>query len=133
MYQCGPASLAGVLNYWGVSSSPDEIAKEIYSRSARGTLNIDLVLFVKRKGLTAGHYTGSVEDLKKRIDSGFPLIVMVDYGFWAYEQNHYMTVFGYSDAGIVAHSGKEKEKQISWGSFLRSWEKTKYWTLLVAK
>jgi hypothetical protein len=133
IYQCGPASLAEVLAYWGVSSSPEEIADQIYSRSARGTLNIDLAPFVEKKGLKASRYAGSAEDLKERIESGFPLVVMVDYGFWVYEQNHYMTVFGYSNTGIVVHSGKEKGKWISWGSFLKSWEKTKYWTLLVTK
>ena len=29
-YQCGPASLAAVLNYWGKSVSPEEIAEAIF-------------------------------------------------------------------------------------------------------
>ncbi|MDO8724317.1 MAG: C39 family peptidase [Syntrophales bacterium] len=29
-YQCGPASLAGGMHYWGVEASPEEIAEEIY-------------------------------------------------------------------------------------------------------
>ncbi len=37
-YQCGPASLASVLNYWRVGVSPEDIAAEIYSESAKGTL-----------------------------------------------------------------------------------------------
>lgn len=50
-YQCGPASLASALNYWGVHVTPDDIAKEIYSESARGTLNIDMILYINKKGL----------------------------------------------------------------------------------
>ncbi len=36
-YQCGPASLAGVLNYWRIPEKPDDIAKDIFSENARGT------------------------------------------------------------------------------------------------
>ena len=133
MYQCGPASLAGVLNSWGVSVSPEEIADEVYSRSAKGTLNVDLVFYAERLGLKASHYRGSIEDLRKKIDSGFPLVVMVDYGFWVYEQNHFMTVLGYDGTGVVVHSGKERGKHVPLGSFLKSWKRTGYWTLLVTK
>jgi hypothetical protein len=131
IYQCGPASLAGVLNYWGVRLSPEEIAADIYSPSARGTLTMDMVLYVGKKGLNVSHYQGGLEDLKQKIQSGFPLIVMVDYGVWVYQQNHFMILLGYNERGILAHSGKEKEKFIPYGDFLWSWEKTKYWTLLV--
>jgi ABC-type bacteriocin/lantibiotic exporter with double-glycine peptidase domain len=133
MYQCGPASLAGVLNFWGVSSSPEEIAAEIYSRSAKGTLNVDLVLYAGKKGLKASHYGGGVEDVRGKIDSGFPLIVMVDYGFWVYQRNHFMIVHGYTETEIIAHSGREKGIHIPLDRFLKSWEKTRYWTLLVTK
>ncbi len=133
MFQCGPASLAGVLNYWGVSVSPEEIAAEIYSRSAKGTLNVDLLLYVEKRGLKASQYRGGVEDLRRRIDSGYPLIVMVDYGFWVYQRNHFMIVLGYTDTEIIAHSGRDKEIRIPLHSFLKSWERTRYWTLLVTK
>jgi hypothetical protein len=43
-HQCGPASLAGVLNFWGAGVTPEEIAKDIYSPTAGGTLDMDLVL-----------------------------------------------------------------------------------------
>jgi ABC-type bacteriocin/lantibiotic exporter with double-glycine peptidase domain len=131
IYQCGPASLAGVMNYWGAPISPEEIASDIYSPSARGTLTLDMVLYVGKKGLNVSHYQGGVEDLQRKIQSGFPLIVMVDYGFWVYQQNHFMIVFGYNEQGVIAHSGREEEKFISYGDFLKSWKKTEYWTLLI--
>ncbi len=130
-YQCGPASLAGVLNFWGVRVTLDEIAEEIYSRSARGTLNIDMVLYAQRHGLKAIHYEGSMEDLKRKIDSGYPIIVLVDYGFFSIQANHFMVVIGYNEDGVIANSGKNREKFIPKKDFLRSWKKTKFWTLLI--
>jgi predicted double-glycine peptidase len=130
-YQCGPASLAGVLNFWGIYVTPDEVAEDIYSKSEKGTLDIDMVLYAQKKGLQAILYKGSIKDLRDNIDSGYPVIVLVDYGFWVYQQNHFIVVIGYNDDGVVVNSGKEKEKFISEKDFLKSWEKTNFWTLLI--
>lgn len=130
-YQCGPASLAGVLKYWGVEVSPEGIADEIYSSSARGTLDMDMVFYAEDKGLKASRYRGSIEDIRENIDSGRPVIVMVDYGFWAYQQNHFMVIAGYNESGVVANTGKDRLKLIPFDKFLKSWEKTDFWSLLI--
>jgi len=131
-YQCGPASLAGVLNYWGIYVSPEEVATEIYSQSAKGTLNLDMISYAEKKGLKANYYKGSFDDIKNKINLGYPVIVLVDKGFWIYQQNHFMVITGYYENGIVANSGKEKRKPIPLRSFLKSWERTKFWTLLIS-
>ena len=130
-YQCGPASLAGILNFWGVAVLPEEIAAEIYSRSARGTLNLDMILYTERRGLKATPYEGSFEDLKRKTDAGYPLIVMVDYGFWIYQQYHFMVIVGYYEDGVIVNSGKDQHKPMPLSDFLKSWERTRCWSLLV--
>ena len=131
IYQCGPASLAGVLNYWGVKVSPEAIAAEIYSRSAKGTLNLDMVLYVQDKGLQVIQYRGNIKDLKKNIDLGYPVVVLVDYGFWVYQQNHFMVIIGYHENGVIANSGRDRHKFIREEDFLKSWERTGFWTLVI--
>ena len=130
-YQCGPASLAGVLNYWGLDIPPAEIAADIYSPKARGTLDLDMVLFAEKKGLKASQYWGSLEDLKRNIDSNQPLVVLVDEGFWVYQKDHYMVVVGYEEGGLIVNSGKERHQLISLDRFLRDWERTNFWTLRI--
>jgi ABC-type bacteriocin/lantibiotic exporter with double-glycine peptidase domain len=130
-YQCGPVSLAGVLNYWGVKITPDDIAKEIFSKSARGTLTIDMVFYVQMKGLKAIQYKGNIDDLKKNIDSNYPVIVLVDYGISLYQVNHFMVVLGYNEHGVIVNSGRSKHKFISDEDFTKVWKKTNYWTLLI--
>ena len=130
-YQCGPASLAGVLNYWGIKVTPDEIAEEIYSTSARGTLDIDMVLYARKRVLLVTQYEGTIEDLRKNIDSRHPLIVLVDYGFSFMQKNHFIVVIGYNDHGVIVNSGKKKGKFVLEEDFLKSWERTKFWTLLI--
>jgi ABC-type bacteriocin/lantibiotic exporter with double-glycine peptidase domain len=131
MLQCGPASLSGVLNFWGTKVSPEEIAREIYSPSARGTLTIDMVLYAERKGFAARQYKGDMEDIRKNVDAGRPLIVLVDYGFSVYEKNHFMVVVGYNEDGLLVNSGKEREKFIPVKDFLAPWKEAEFWTLLI--
>ena len=131
VYQCGPASMAGVLNYWGVNVSPEEIAAEIYSPSAKGTLTLDMILYAERKGLKANGYKGNLLNIKEKIDSGYPIIVLVDLGFWIYQQNHFMVVTGYDESGVIVNSGKEGQKFIASKDFLKSWRRTNFWTLLI--
>jgi len=132
-YQCGPASLAAVLNYWGVKVSPEEIAIDIYSKTARGTLDIDMMTYVLGKGLEAGISAGGMKDLIRSIDEGYPLLVLVAYGFWVYQQNHFMVVVGYDSNGVIVNSGMESFKHIPSGVFLKQWEKTNFWTLSVKR
>jgi ABC-type bacteriocin/lantibiotic exporter with double-glycine peptidase domain len=132
-YQCGPSSLAGVLNYYEVPVSPEDIAKEIFSESARGTLTLDMVLFAQKRGLHVRQYTGDAEDLRKNIDRGYPLIMLVDYGFSLYQVNHFMVVVGYNAHGVIVNSGRNREKYLPWKDFLKTWEKTHFWTLLINK
>ena len=130
-YQCGPASLAGVLNFYGWKVSPEEIAAEIFSRQAGGTLDMDMVFYAQKKGLRAEKYRGTFEDLQAQVNSRRPLIVLVDQGFWVYQSHHFMVVVGYDEGGIIVNSGKEERKFIPRDSFLKAWEKTKFWTLRI--
>lgn len=130
-YQCGPASLAGVMHYWGVEASPEAIAEEIYSKSAKGTLGLDMVLYARKKGLDVVQSRGSIKSIKENIDLGYPVIVLVDYGFWVYQQNHFMVIIGYHENGVIANSGRNQLKFIREEDFLKSWEMTDFWTLLI--
>jgi ABC-type bacteriocin/lantibiotic exporter with double-glycine peptidase domain len=131
MYQCGPASLAEIFHFWGKKIFPEEIASEIYSKSARGTLTLDMVLFPERNGFAARQFKGDISAIQKNIDAGYPLVVMVDLGFSFYQKNHFLVIFGYNENGLYGHSGKEESKFLPIKSFLKTWEKTNFWTLLI--
>ena len=132
-YQCGPSAMASVLSYRGLRITPKEVADQIYSKSARGTLNIDMVLFAERQGMQARQYSGNIEDLKKNIDLSNPLIVFVDYGFFVYQKNHFMVVVGYDSGHVILHSGKDSFKPVPTEDFIQTWKKTNCWTLLIWK
>jgi predicted double-glycine peptidase len=130
-YQCGPASLAGVVHFWGCTADVREIAGEIFSKSARGTLTMDMSLYAERKGFTALQYPGDLDDLKSKIRTGYPLIVLVDYGFLAYHKEHFMVVIGYDADGLIVNSGKSEKLYVSNEDFLKTWRRTNNWTLWI--
>lgn len=130
-YQCGPVSLAEVFNFWGVKVTPREIAGDIFKDRLNGTLSMDMLLYTRRAGFRALAYNGSTEDIRDKVKKGYPLIVLVDFGFYIVEKNHFMVIVGYNNNGVFAHSGKEKEKFFSYSKLQRIWKKTGYWTLLI--
>ncbi len=132
-FQCGPSSLASVLNFLGLNITPEEIAKEIYSEGAKGTADFDMILYPMKKGLKSSHYKGSLNDLKEKIKENKPLIVMVDEGIWFYKKYHFMVVIGFDNTGIIVYSGKNKDEKIDYETFMKKWEKTGFWTLIVEK
>ncbi|WP_353683513.1 C39 family peptidase [Thermodesulfovibrio sp. 3907-1M] len=132
-FQCGPASLAMVLNFWGLRITPEEIAKDIYSKTARGTADFDMLIFAEKKGFKASQYSGNIEDIKEKIKAQKPLIVMTDEGFWFYKKYHYMVIVGFDKHSIIVNSGTEQYKRIDFESFAKKWKKTDFWTLLIEK
>ncbi len=130
-HQCGPASMAEVLNYFGAKTTPEGVASSIYSKTARGTLGIDMLIYPAHAGFKASQYSGGQRDIVSKIDRGLPLIVFVDYGFWVYQRGHFMVVVGYDANGPVVHSGDEPFEHIPWEEFMAPWKRTGYWTLLI--
>lgn len=130
-YQCGPASLAGVLNFYGEAETPDKIARAIFRDNIRGTVTLDMVLYAREKGFSARWYSGSPHDIQCAVDGGVPLIVMVDLGVANLSKYHYMVVVGYEPGGVIVNSGKEREKLMLWDRFLSPWKRTKCWTLRI--
>ncbi len=131
IYKCGPASLASVLNYFGINVSPEDIADEIFSRGARGTLTVDMVLYAEKKGMFVKQYSGNLDDIRQNIDSNNPFIVLVDYGIYFYQKSHFMVIVGYNEKGVIVNSGRKKEHFISYDDFSRIWKRTNFWTLLI--
>jgi predicted double-glycine peptidase len=130
-YQCGPASLAGVLSFYGAEVTPDHVAEAIFRKDIRGTVTLDMLLYAREKGFSARWYSGSAEDIRQAVGQGVPLIVMVDLGLAMVSRNHYMVVVGYGSEGIIANSGKTREKFIRWSRFLTQWQRTECWTLRI--
>ena len=132
-YQCGPASLATVLNYWGRHVTPEQIAQEIYRPGMKGTLSLDLWQYAKAQDFQASVRQGSWEFLETQVSRERPIIAFLNLGFRQVPLGHFLVVVGVDpeDKSVIAYSGVEKNQRIPFDRFKKAWEKTNYWSLLI--
>jgi len=132
-YQCGPASLAMVLRYYGATVAQEEITRELYLPSVRGTLNLDLEFYARRRGFQARSFSGTLERVKEELRRDRPLIVFQDLGLAAYPVPHFAVVVGYDDRAraVVLHSGTTAYQVVSYAEFEWTWARRRAWTLLI--
>jgi hypothetical protein len=130
---CGPASLAGVMGFWGRGEGLESISMAVYDKGLKGTLPIDLVLYARDKGLDARFYRGGISDLKEKTSRGVPLILLLDIGPGFFPKRHYMVALGYSDRtrSVIVNSGADEFHVMGYGELLRAWEKTDFSTILI--
>jgi ABC-type bacteriocin/lantibiotic exporter with double-glycine peptidase domain len=132
-HQCGPSALASVLRFWGADAEPAALSLEVYRPALRGSLNVDLLLAAESHGMTAEIMDGGLAGLKRALGAGHPVIAYLDTGFRVYPVGHYAVVTGYDDVrgGLFAHSGGEKDRFMPYARFMKQWEKTELWALLI--
>ncbi|HVU05776.1 MAG TPA: cysteine peptidase family C39 domain-containing protein [Polyangiaceae bacterium] len=93
-YDCGAASLAAVLRFWGKPTTPREVAALANQRGKMSAA--DLERAAKASGLSAFAFYGTMKDLVYELSRGRPVIVGLGK---AYETNraiaHYEVVLGW--------------------------------------
>jgi hypothetical protein len=129
--QCGPATLASILTYWGISSEPRTLKDEIYLRRLRGTLSLDLLLAAQSRGLQVVGSGGTLDRLKAELAADRPVIALLNLGWTLYPQGHYVVVTGYDEQrqGVYVHSGLARDVFVPYALFLVNWEKAGRWML----
>jgi len=133
---CGPAALATVMNYYGNPVTQKQVAASIFTEKAQGTFTLDMLLYAKdAEGLAATHYSGDLNDIRRRVRDGNPLILFLKSGIGRFPKGHYVVVTGFSDTYkvVILHDGGSKPVIMSYNTLLASWRKTAYSTLLVTR
>jgi hypothetical protein len=120
---CGPSSLAMVLGYFGQEVATREVARETRTEGLKGSLITDLAAAARRRGFDAEVADLDLPRLRERISAGAPVILLVDLGIWTWSRPHYLVVYGWTPAGVVAHSGHEPGKVIPFSTLDAQWAK----------
>ncbi len=133
---CGPAALAAVMNYHGNPVTQQQVATSVFTERAQGTFTLDMLLYAKdAKGLIATHYSGDLNDIRRRVRDDNPPILFLKGGLRRFPKGHYVVVTGFSDTYkvVIMHDGGQEPVVMSYDNLLASWRKTAYSTLLVVK
>ena len=131
-HQCGPASLAMVLNANGIAIEPQQLEPEIYLPGKAGSLQVEMLAATRRNSMLAYELAPRLRDLLAEIAAGHPVIVLQNLAFNWYPVWHYAVVIGYDldRAEIILRSGPERRQELPLTTFEHTWSRSNYWALL---
>ena len=132
-YQCGPASLAMVLNHREVAATPEGLKDRVYIPERQGTLQVEMVSAVREKDLLVYPLDKQLEAILTELDAGNPVLVMQNLAFNWYPQWHYAVVIGYDLPArqLIVHSGLNAAQREAFPIFMRTWSRADYWARVV--
>ena len=131
-YQCGPASLAMVLNLQGYHTTPDALASQVFTPKAQGSFPVEMDITVRRQGFIS-YPVSTLDDLLREVAAGNPVLVLQNLGVSWYPMWHFAVVIGY-DLGrrqLVLRSGDLPRRITPFSVFDRTWQRSDRWGRVV--
>jgi tetratricopeptide (TPR) repeat protein len=131
-HQCGPASLAMVLDSGGAKVTPQELTSQVYLPGREGSLQVEMLAAARRNGMLAYELAPKLDDVLAEVASGTPVVVLQNLALSWYPIWHYAVVVGYDlpRGEIVLRSGLERRQVLPLTTFEHTWERAGYWAML---
>lgn len=130
---CGPAALASVIQYFGQKTTQEEIGKEVYDKINCSTNGADMLLYARDKGFAAYSWNSNIEDVKKKLAAGVPVIVL-QQNSKTDTSGHYRVLTGFDDKNqefSVMDPYYDDVTKLSYEDCSKLWTRMGYWALLV--
>jgi ABC-type bacteriocin/lantibiotic exporter with double-glycine peptidase domain len=134
-FMCGPAVVTMVLRYHGIDVSHDEVANQVYLPQIQGSPVSEMKSFIIGQGLRAREMEGGMEDIRKALEVGLPVIALISpNGQEETKVQHFVVITGYSpaDGMLLMHSGSESDLMMDETEFKRRWKRHNNWMLVVS-
>jgi hypothetical protein len=134
-FQCGPAALAGILNWSGVDTTPDDLSPYLYIPEREGTLQPELLAQSRRLGRIPYVIPPHPDALRAELAERHPVLVLQNNGVNWLPVWHYAVVVGVegdaSDERVVLRSGDMQRYPLDADTFLHTWRRSNYWGVVV--
>jgi tetratricopeptide (TPR) repeat protein len=131
-YQCGPASLAAVLQHAGRVVPPATLVAQVYVPARKGSFQAEMLAATRRQDLVAFELAPRLELLLREIAAGTPVLVLQNLALsWA-PQWHYAVAIGYDldQRVLVLRSGVTRRLVMSLDTFEHTWARSGHWAML---
>ncbi|MFC3392843.1 PA2778 family cysteine peptidase [Aidingimonas halophila] len=131
-YQCGPASLAMVLNASGIDADVDTLIPQVFLPEREGSVQPEMLATLRRYERVPFVIDSNFEALLREIANDHPVIVMQNLSLPAWPVWHYAVAIGYDmDAReLILHSGMEAKTRTSFGTFDNTWARSERWAVV---
>lgn len=134
-YQCGPATLATVLNTADTAVTANDLLPQIYLPGKQGTFSIEIVATTRSYGRLPYPIAPTPAALLAELKAGRPVLILQSLGVKTYPIWHYAVVIGYDpiDDSFILRSGTTQRLKTKTHKFLNSWEKANFWGIVILK
>lgn len=131
-YQCGPATLAMLMESEGQAASVDELIPQVFLPGREGSVQPEMLATVRRHGLIPYRIPGTMDALVHEVAAGHPVAVLQNLSLPWWPMWHYAVVIGYDldDERLVLHSGETPRMDVSMGRFDATWARSDRWAFV---
>lgn len=132
-YQCGPAALATVLGAEGSAVAPEALVSEVYLPSRKGSLQTEIIAAARKRGKLAIPVSPTLDGLLAEVSAGHPILVLQNLGLDWLPRWHYAVAIGYDleQSTMILRSGTEARRLTPFDVFLKTWDRSGRWGLVV--
>lgn len=134
-FQCGPATLAMVLNHQGVEAEVDRLIPQVFLPGRDGSVQPEMLATVRRYEQVAFPIRGTMDTLLSHLAAGDPVVVMQNLSLPIYPMWHYAVAIGYDlpNETLILRSGEVERHTMSFSRFDATWARTERWGFVVAE
>lgn len=131
-YQCGPATLAMVLEASGQPVAVDTLIPQVFLPDRQGSVQPEMLATVRRQGRIPYVIPGDFNALLQELDAGHPVAVMQNLSLPAFPMWHYAVAIGYDvpSKQLTLHSGTESARQVAFDRFDATWARSQRWAFV---
>ena len=132
-YQCGPASLAMMLQAQNINVEPEALTPKMYIPQREGSLQIELLATARQHGVIPYVIDNNMTGLLAQIQADNPVLVLQNLGLAWLPKWHYAVVIGYdfAHAELILRSGIEQRHVLPMKVFERTWARSNYWGVVI--
>ncbi|MBB3229587.1 PA2778 family cysteine peptidase [Halomonas stenophila] len=131
-YQCGPASLAMVLNAGGRDVGVDALIPQVFLPGREGSVQPEMLATVRRQGMIPFRLPGAFGALLEELAAGHPVVVMQNLALPAWPLWHYAVAIGYDlpDESLILHTGMTPGRAVDFARFDATWARSDRWAFV---
>ena len=131
-YQCGPASLAMVLNDAGVDVEVETLIPQVFLPGRDGSVQPEMLATVRRHGRIPFVIEDHLDALLLELEVGHPVVVMQNLSLPAWPMWHYAVAIGFDldRNALILHSGEEPQRVESFRRFDATWARSDRWAFV---
>mgnify|MGYP001946782272 CR=1 FL=1 len=124
-YQCGPASLATVLNTQGLSTDPDILKELVYIPGREGSLQVEMVAGARSHNMVVYPLQPEIDAVLAEVAAGNPVLVMQNLRFNWWPQWHFAVVVGYDarEEELVLNTDTRQHHRMPYKAFHAPWNR----------